>query len=178
MPTVHWLSENGMADLACDAVSQEQGSGWLYMVQGPFPTLGENLHPDGYGTRHHPFSSCIGSWMFKDLAGIRPDPTAPGFHKFFIAPGVVRSLAWVKASFNSPSGRIESAWRRDASSLTLTVSIPPNTTATVAVPAPADAITEGGRPAAQAPGVRFRRREAHATLFEVGSGHYAFSAPL
>ncbi len=37
-------------------------------------------------------------------------------------------------------------------------------------------MTEGGRPAAGAPGVKFLRMEPGAAVFEVGSGTYSFEA--
>ena len=39
--------------------------------------------------------------------------------------------------------------------------------------APTD-VTEGGKPAAQAEGVRFLRMEAGAAVYAIGSGTYAF----
>jgi alpha-L-rhamnosidase len=57
----------------------------------------------------------------------------------------------------------------------LSVVIPPNTTATVYLPAADPAgITESGKPAAEAEGVKFLRMEQRAAVYEVGSGSYAF----
>ena len=57
------------------------------------------------------------------------------------------------------------------------MTIPANTSATVVVPAkdPA-AVTEGGKPAAEAEGVKFLSSEEEAAVFEVGSGTYAFTS--
>jgi alpha-L-rhamnosidase len=55
------------------------------------------------------------------------------------------------------------------------VTIPANTTATVYVPAKdAASVTEGGKPAAQAKGVKFLRLEDGAAVYEIGSGRYSF----
>jgi len=74
-------------------------------------------------------------------------------------------------------GRIESNWTREAGALTLNVTVPANTTATVYVPA-ADpqSVTESGKPTAEATGVKFLRSENGAAVYEVGSGSYAFRA--
>jgi alpha-L-rhamnosidase len=61
--------------------------------------------------------------------------------------------------------------------LTLGVTIPANTTATVVVPA-ADGITEGGRPLKDAEGIRILRVEGGSTVLEAGSGTYQFAAPM
>ena len=53
-----------------------------------------------------------------------------------------------------------------------------NALATVFVPAKdAAGVTESGKPAAQAEGVRFLRMESGAAVYAVGSGSYAFAAP-
>jgi alpha-L-rhamnosidase len=61
----------------------------------------------------------------------------------------------------------------------LVVTVPANTTATVYVPA-ADAlhVTESGRPAASAEGVKFLRQENGVASYEVGSGTYRFGSIL
>ena len=59
---------------------------------------------------------------------------ARGFKELVIAPQVIEDLTWVKASVNGPYGKIVSAWKRDGKKVTLDVTIPPNTTATVKLP--------------------------------------------
>jgi alpha-L-rhamnosidase len=55
------------------------------------------------------------------------------------------------------------------------ITIPPNTTATVYVPAKdAASVVESGRPAAKSGGVKFLRMEKDRAVYEVGSGMYEF----
>jgi alpha-L-rhamnosidase len=62
--------------------------------------------------------------------------------------------------------------------LTLEVTIPPNTTATVFVPSKdIDGITESGKPARQSNGVQLLRQESGAGVYRVGSGRYTFASP-
>ena len=57
------------------------------------------------------------------------------------------------------------------------VAIPPGATATVYVPATdSTAVREGGRPAKRSPGVTFLRGEGGRAVYDVGSGHYVFTA--
>jgi alpha-L-rhamnosidase len=59
------------------------------------------------------------------------------------------------------------------------VTIPVNTTATVYVPAKdAAGVTESGKPAAKAEGVKVLQMENDAAVFAVGSGHYHFQSNL
>jgi hypothetical protein len=55
----------------------------------------------------------------------------------------------------------------------------PNSTATLFVPAKdAASVTESGKPAGEAKGVKFLRMENNAAVYAVGSGDYQFQSPL
>ena len=113
---------------------------------------------DGSASRNHPPFCLISGYFYKYLAGIRCVSEYPGFKRFVIDPSVVGDLTFVEAWHDSMYGRIESGWKRDGERLTLDVTVPVNTSAVVHVPAAsAEGITESGRPAAEAPGVRFLR---------------------
>ena len=59
------------------------------------------------------------------------------------------------------------------------VTIPPNTTATVHIPAKdAASVTESGKPADKAEGVKFLRMENNAAVYAVGSGVYRFQSKM
>jgi alpha-L-rhamnosidase len=120
-----------------------------------------------------------GSWFYEGLAGILPDATQPGFKHFTLRPGIVQSVDWVKCSYQSPYGKIVSNWKRDGDKLTMEVTIPANTTATIFVPTQdAAGITESGKPAAKAVGVIFLRSENGAAVYAVSSGTYQFQSAL
>ena len=69
-----------------------------------------------------------------EQGGIVANPVGPGFKKIIIKPAIVGDLTWVKAHHDSPYGRIVSNWQRDGRRLTMDITIPANTTATVFVP--------------------------------------------
>jgi len=57
--------------------------------------------------------------------------------------------------------------------------IPPNTTATVYLPSVEPAsVTESGKPAEQAEAVKLLRRDADASVYEVGAGRFVFEAKM
>jgi alpha-L-rhamnosidase len=88
---------------------------------------------------------------------------------------MINNLKWVKAHHDSVYGRVISNWKREDDKLAMEVTIPANTTATIYVPAKdAAGVTEGGKPAAQAKGVKFLRLEDGAAVYEIGSGRYSF----
>ena len=118
----------------------------------------------------------IMEWFYHDLAGIGIDPSVPAFKRVVIKPATPGDLAWVKASYNSIYGKIENHWGVTNGKLTLNVTIPPNTTAVVYVPAQARAkVTESGKPADHALGIKFLRWEDGAAVYDVASGRYSFS---
>ena len=115
-------------------------------------------------------------WCYRGLGGIRSDDAAPGFKKIIIKPAVVSGLTWVKSHHDSPYGRIVSNWKREGEQLTMEVTIPVNTTATVYIPTKDNnSVTESGKPASQSKGVKFLRMEGKAAVYEIGSGHYVFN---
>jgi alpha-L-rhamnosidase len=173
MPLLHGLVDWGYPDLAYKVAMQEDVPGFLQMIADGNSTLGESLDNIS-GSRHHPFGACIGSFLFREIAGIRP--AAPGFQKIAILP-VLGDLAWAKANYDSIHGRIVSEWKREADRFTLNVIVPPNTTATVYLPANAtEAITEGGKPINQAPAIELLRVEDGRAIVAIGSGQYSFAA--
>lgn len=118
----------------------------------------------------------INEWFYRHLAGIQDDPESPGFQKIIIKPALVGDLTWVKASYDSIQGTIVSEWKRDGSTVTLLISIPPNATATVYVPAnEAASVKESGKPASSAAGVKFLRSADGAKVYQIGSGEYVFT---
>lgn len=118
-------------------------------------------------------------WCYRSLGGIRPDSDAPGFKRSIIKPTVVENLAWVKCSHDSAYGHIVSNWKREGNALTMDITIPANTTATVHVPTrDLTAVTESGQPVAKAEGVKYLRLERGTAVYAVVSGTYRFKSWL
>jgi hypothetical protein len=88
-------------------------------------------------------------------------------------------LTWVRASHVTPYGKVISNWKLADDTLTMEITVPPNTTATVHVPAASaagDVVTESGQPLAQAEGVKFLRMENGHAVCTLQSGSYKFEA--
>ena len=117
--------------------------------------------------------------MIKYLAGIRLDPAHPGFQHFLIKPEVVGDLTSVKAHHISPYGRIEIEWKKEGDRFSLNVTVPPNSTSEVYLPSTkAEQVTESGKPADKAEGVKFLRMENWKAVYEVSAGSYKFGCLL
>ncbi len=171
------LSDLGRGDVAYGIVNQKGYPGWGYMLDRGATTLWEHwAYSDNTYSHNHPMFGSVSAWFFRSLAGIRPEPDAVAFNKIVIRPGVVGDLTSVAGQYNSVRGPVTSNWRKDGNQLTLDVTIPVGVTATVRVPAKtADAVREGGQPAANAPGVEYRGTENGEAVFRVGSGQYQFT---
>jgi len=179
------LTEAGHADVAQDLLAKDTFPSWLFSVRHGATTIWERWdgwtpetgpHPD-FGMNsfnHYSLGSC-GQWMFESAAGIGME--SPGFGRILIRPRIGGNLDWVRGSYRSIRGEIASAWKVDGGRVTLLVTIPANTTATVYVPG-GGSVTESGVPAEKAAGVMFLRRDEGATVFEVGSGRYEFVSEL
>ena len=173
------LAGAGRSDVIFDMNSRSDKPGYGMILAKGNTSLTEPWDGSPRSSSNHFMLGHIMEWFFADLAGIQYDPSVPGFKKIVIRPAIIGDLKWVKGRYDSIHGRIVSDWTREGGKLTMDITIPPNTTATVFVPAKAAAgVTESGKPAAQAEGVKFLRMENNAAVYAVGSGTYQFQSSL
>ena len=164
------LTEEGLGDLAWTIATQETYPSWYDMIFNKQKTAFMEAW-DGGMVQMPSLAGSIGAWFYRSLGGIRSD--GPGFKSFVVAP-YTKALDWVKCEYKSPYGQIASNWSKKNGCLTMHITVPANTTATVHVPG--KSITEGGLPAANAEGVTFLRMEMGKSLFKVSSGKYEFKS--
>ncbi len=171
------LGDSQRSDVIFDMVNQSTKPGYGYQLAHGATSLTEAWDANPETSQNHFMLGQIIEWFYHDLAGIQPDEASPGFKKIVLHPSPVGDVSWVKASHRTARGTIRSEWRRDARTFSYDVSIPPNTTATVFVPAVAGAaVTEAGVPADRAPGVKFLRQENQTAVYAIDSGTYHFLA--
>jgi hypothetical protein len=183
---LRYLAKNGHQDLAYRMVMQPTCPSFGFMVDngatamwerydGWHPVLG--FHPLVMNAFNHLGMNAVFEWIFGSVGGIRPDPEQPGYRHFFLDPKLAAGLTRVKAGYDSVRGRIECAYEITGGRFVLRVTVPPNTTATVSIQATSsDAVTESGRPLAEATGVRFLRNENGRAVCELQSGAYSFES--
>ena len=178
------LSDTGHADLAYKIATQKTYPGWGYMVEQGATTIwelwnGNTADPAMNSGNHVMQIGDLAVWMYEYLAGIRSDPEQPGFRHAIIHPYPTGDLTSVKASHKSMYGTVASSWKREKGQFSLDVTVPPNTKATVWVPAKdAGAVTESGKKVAESAGIKFVRGEAGYAVFGIESGAYSFRSPL
>jgi alpha-L-rhamnosidase len=174
------LSDHGRADISYTMASQTEYPGWGYMISQGATTIwelwnGNTADPSMNSGNHVMLVGDLVIWFYEYLAGIAPDDANPGFKHIVMRPHPVGDLTWVKASFRSPYGLVRSEWQHEGGQFNWQITVPPNTTATVYVPAKsADAVTESGVTAADAEGVKLVGTEDNRAVYDVTSGTYHF----
>jgi alpha-L-rhamnosidase len=170
------LIDNGFADAAYTALNQTTYPSYGHQISLGATTTWEQWHyTGGMETHDHAMFAGPGSTFYSRLAGIRP--AQPGYKEILIRPAFPKGLASVTCSLRTTMGEIVSNWKVQ-NGLTQQITIPPNATAIVYVPAKdVGQVKESGQPATEAKGVRFLRLENGYAIFSVGSGSYQFASP-
>ena len=139
----------GHPDLACRLLLQRACPSWLYPVTMGATTVWErwdSMLPDGtinpgeMTSFNHYALGAVADWMHRSLAGLAP--AAPGYRHMTVRPVPCASLTHTAARHDTPYGDASVAWQREAGQLTVVVTIPPGTRATVHLPG-ADAVEIG-----------------------------------
>ena len=170
------LMEDDRNDLIYRMASQKDYPSWGFMLENGATTSWESW----FGESHiHDTLISIGAWFIEGIGGIRVDEKAAGFRHFFLKPAPVGGLTFARTSYKSVHGMIVSNWRIENGNLHMDATVPPGTSATLYLPSSApEAVTESGRPAAQATGVRSSGVEKGKAVFELASGSYRFVSKL
>jgi len=178
------LVQGGHADIAYRLLDNRSIPSWGYMIEHGATTIWERWDSitDELGFQDRKMNSfnhyalgAIGEWLYRVVGGLNPDPEQPGFRNTIVRPIPGGGLTWAKVAYTSIRGRIATAWCLRNGAFELELTVPPNTTATVYVPARDRAsVTEQGRPLEEAIGVRYLRTEEGAVVVAVQSGTYRF----
>ncbi|MCW1912641.1 glycoside hydrolase family 78 protein [Luteolibacter sp. GHJ8] len=172
------LSEIGRDDLAYALIRKKTYPSWGYSIEQGATTIWERWNSytveNGFGDvsmnsfNHYAYGACV-EWLYQSVLGITP--LEPGFGKISIAPVPGGGLRHAKGHYQSVRGTISCSWQTDGKSFEMEVTVPPNTSAEVSVPArPGAKVTQEG--------ARFLREEKNRTIFETGSGTYRFQVTL
>ena len=172
------LADAGRSDVIFAMDSRTTAPGYGYILKRGATTLTESWTAGRPNSQNHFMLGHIEAWFYRGLAGITQAPGSIGYEKIVIKPQPVGNITWCKTSYKSVRGEIRSDWSIKNGSFQLDVTLPPNTSDQVYIPAKsADGVTESGRLAGTAPGVHFLRMQDGYAVYKVGSGTYHFVAP-
>ncbi len=161
------LLENGREDVAYRIVTQKDLPSWGWWIEQGATTLWEDWK--GENSRNHIMFGDISAWFYKALAGIRTDLSTPGFSHIVIRPFVPNNLPFARALYDSVRGKIVSEWKIEKGLLTLTVTLPANTTGEIHVP------VQGDNAVTVSEGTTFKERTGGYAVYMVGSGTYTLT---
>lgn len=178
------LTAIGRDDLAMRLLLNEDYPSWGFEIHMGATTMWERwdtIRPDGQfgpvgmNSFNHYAYGAVADWMFQHPGGLQM--LEPGYKRSRIAPLVGHeSLNHTRCSLRTPYGLLSSEWNRVNGKLTLSVTVPANTTAEIVIPAArAEAVREGDTPASSAPGVQSASWEDGRLTLRVGSGRYHFT---
>ncbi len=182
------LSRFGRGDVAYDLLNQKTFPSWLYPVRQGATTIWERwdgIRPDGTfqdvamnSFNHYAYGS-IGEWMVRVMAGLDVDAQEPGYRHVIVRPQPGGGFTWASATLETMYGTTSAGWRLHEGGLDVFAVTPPNTHATVIIPADsAEDVTGLGKPVGQVEGVRGVRMEGDHVAIEVGAGSYIFTSQV
>jgi alpha-L-rhamnosidase len=132
---VRALAEGGGGDVLHRVYAREERGGYGYMVKSGLTTLPESwsAEPGTGDSMNHFMLGHLVEWHFAYVAGIRQQEGSVGWRKVMIAPapGELRSA---RAEFDSPAGRIVSAWEVSDGRFRLRAVVPRGSEARVVLP--------------------------------------------
>jgi alpha-L-rhamnosidase len=178
------LTDNGYNDLAYMLLNRTIYPSWLYPITMGATTIWERwdgMRPDGsfqdaeMNSFNHYAYGAIGDWLYRVVAGIGIDPERPGYKHIIIHPMPGGELTSAAASHRSMYGVIESSWKIENGVFQLTISIPPNTTATICLEdISVGDVRESGKLLKDSFGISEFEQEDGLLKIVVGSGVYQF----
>jgi len=182
------LSEFGYDDLAYMLLMRKEYPGYLYPITKGATTIWERwdgIKPDGsfqdpgMNSFNHYAYGAIGNWLYTRVAGLQVDPEVPAYKKIIIRPIPGGGLTWARADHESVYGSIHTEWKTGNPENSLSVSIPPNTTAEIYIKTNDRLlVSEGGKPVSEIPEIQFLRMDKGFAVFQIGSGNYEFLSKI
>lgn len=177
------LAENGETEAAYDLLLKETYPSWGFSIRNGATTIWERW--DGWtpergfqsvnmNSLNHYALGAIGEFMYERVAGIGIPDAGGGYRRIVFRPVPSAELGRCKASYRSHLGTAASAWTFEGGRVSWEVTVPPNATGAVELPASFAKVLLDDGPLADA-GIAERRLPDGGIAFEIGSGDYAFT---
>ena len=142
------LTDYGMADIAYELLLQRKNPSWIYSIDNGATTIWERwnsytvedgMGPQGMNSFNHYAYGAVCAWIWETVAGIAPDPAAPGFKHIIMKPVPDKRLGHVSAAYDSAAGTIRSAWHYEGDRCIWEFTVPEGATASVTLPGASEA---------------------------------------
>jgi alpha-L-rhamnosidase len=135
------LCNTGQYGAAYRLLLQQERPSWLYPVTMGATTIWErwdSMLPDGsvnpgeMTSFNHYALGAVADWLHRTVAGLAP--AKPGYRKIAIRPRPGGGIRHASARHLTPYGPAECQWSITEQTITVTIIVPPNTTAIVSLP--------------------------------------------
>ncbi|MBV7530202.1 family 78 glycoside hydrolase catalytic domain [Chitinophaga sp. sic0106] len=164
------LQEGDRNDVVFDMNSRDDVPGYGYQIRHGATALTESWQAYEFVSNNHFMLGHLMEWFYAGLAGISQADTSAGFRHIIIKPAPVGDIRWVHSRYGSVAGTIAVDWKKSDKIFELTVEIPPNSTATICLPAKTNAvITQNAQKLSKV------MIENNRTAIKVSSGKYLFT---
>ena len=131
------LARHGNRQAAFDVFTKrgENSYEWMWKTYDA-TSLWEILPVNNKGgaSRNHPAQGGYDVFFYEDVAGIRPDSSAPGYKTVRFEPQLMDQLDWAKAAIETPYGKVSSDWKKAQGRIVWNIRIPANANGLVALP--------------------------------------------
>lgn len=167
------LTENGMHDLAYEAMNKREEPGYGHWLELGSTTTRE--HWSESGSHNHPMFGGGLVWYYRKLAGINADPNQPGYKHIIFKPQPAGELSYVKYFNETSYGKAGIYWEKTDGQFAMQVEVPVGCSATVYVPLlTGKHLTEKEKPVSESKEIEFLKDQNGYRLLKVGSGTYEF----
>jgi alpha-L-rhamnosidase len=131
---LHALSKNGHFEAAYTMLMRRKVRSWLYQVDQKATTIWErwdairedgSIHKGEMSTssedqpdasmisfNHYAYGAVI-DWVYRNVAGISPARTAPGYREIVFAPRPAKGFSFASGEVNTPYGIASISWSQD-----------------------------------------------------------------
>ena len=172
------LTHRGYGDIAYLLATTTDYPSFGYMVSQGATTIwelwnGDKANPKMNSRNHVMQLGDLLIWCYEDLAGIKTDEKEVAFKKIIMKPAFdIKDLDFVEADYQTPYGKVESSWKKQAEHFTWSITIPANTSAEIYLPtSQLNALTINGKNYARA-GAECLKKSAGQSVLSVPSGKY------
>ncbi|RYY54528.1 MAG: alpha-rhamnosidase [Chitinophagaceae bacterium] len=175
------LTDNGAGDLAYRLATNKTYPSWGYMVEKGATTIwelwnGDAANPMMNSGNHQMLLGDLLIWYYEYLAGIKTDAKEVAFKKVIMNPYFPEGLNFVNASLDTKYGMVKSEWKKTDAGLEWNITIPPNASADVYLPATAkENIMENGKAISQQVQAGRGVDGKDKLVVHIGSGSYQFT---
>lgn len=167
------LAENGMNDLACEAISKKTQPSYGWWIEQGATTTWEQW--DGSNSRNHPMFGGGLVWLYRKLAGMNADEENPGYRHIVFKPQPVGDIISARYYNQTTYGKAGIEWEKANGEFSMEITVPVGCEATVFIPLmKGKTITENGKPVAGADDIKIKGLEDGCQVFSIKSGKYNF----